>query len=286
MSDYETMLEYKQKSTDDLVKIALEQDEFDGYWNAVMVLHLRGNSEVFNKARELCLSENDNAKVLGVDILGQLGFPGRPFADESSEILLDLLNKEASNDVFKAIAAANMNLGNHDLRLVQPLIRMKSDEDAEIRSSVAIGLSGYEAHAAIETLIELSSDPDSGVRDSAVFYGLSFLCGLDTPAIRDALLVRIDDEDAVIRAEAILGLANLKDKRAIEPLIKELQEQSKEFLTYDYLIDAALNLADERLCQSLIEFKKEYDIEEYQSLDDALIACGCVEEKNEVMPKF
>ncbi|MHB1456337.1 MAG: HEAT repeat domain-containing protein [Armatimonadota bacterium] len=272
-------INYKQKSTDDLIKIALESDDLTRYFDIVTILSSQGTSEVFARARELCFSENDNAKIMGLDILGQLGFPGRPFADESSEILLDLLYKEPSNDVFKAIAVANMHLENHDLRLVQPLIRMKSHEDAEVRRSVAIGLSGYEDHAAIETFIELSSDPDSGVRDSAVFYGLSFLCGLDTPEIRDALLMRIDDEDAVIRAEAILGLANLKDKRAIEPLIKELQEQSKEFLVYDYLIDAALNLADERLCPSLIKFKKECDIEEYPSLDDALIACGCVEER-------
>ncbi|MHB1456338.1 MAG: HEAT repeat domain-containing protein [Armatimonadota bacterium] len=283
MSDYNTTLEYRKKTTDELVKVALEQEDFNDYWNAVMVLHLRGTLEVFDSARELYLSEDENKRVLGIDILGQLGSPDRPFITESTEILLYMLSKETSPLILSAIATAIGQSANHDPRFVQPLIRLKPHEDAELRKCAAFGLSGYEDPAAIEAVIELSSDPDRDVRDYATHFGLDNLCGPDTPEIRDALIKRLDDEDDEIRSEAILGLAHRKDERVIQPLIKEIKRQSETDMVYDYIFEAAWDMADERLYPTLMEFKEKRG-GGFPSFDDALIACGCVEEKNEISP--
>jgi HEAT repeat protein len=189
-----------------------------------------------------------------------------------------MLNKETSPIILSAIATAVGQLNNHDLRFVQPMIRLKTHEDAELRKCVAFGLAGYEDPAAIKAIIELSSDSDRDVRDYATHFGLDNLCGPDTPEIREALIKRLDDEDDEIRSEAILGLAHKKDDRVIQPLIKEIQKQSEADIVFDYIFEA-----DERLYLSLIEFKEKHSVD-FPWLNDALAACGCVKEKNEILP--
>lgn len=266
---------YDNTPTDELIRDALAADDFDCYWDTVMALHMRGSTEVFEEAKDLCASVDEDAKVLGADILGQLGTPERPFASVSTEILLDMLNDETSPIVLSAVAMAIGQLWNHDPRAVQPLVRLSAHEDADVRKSAAFGLSGYHDQTAVDAIIELSSDPDRDVRDIATHFGLDSLCGPDTPGIHEALLRRIDDEDAEIRAEALLGLAHRNDDRVIEPLINELQKQSSQEVVYDYLFEAAFDMADQRLCPALLDFKVKRGAN-YPYLEDALIACGCV----------
>jgi HEAT repeat protein len=64
----------------------------------------------------------------------------------------------------------------------------------------------------------LAADEDSDVRDWATF-GLAQQITLDTPAIREVLARRLTDSDDDTRAEAIVGLAERGDERAVAPLV-------------------------------------------------------------------
>ena len=83
------------------------------------------------------------------------------------------------------------------------------------------GLSCLDDPEAIAGLIELSRDAATNVRDWATF-GLGSMTEADTPELRAALLARVTDDDPETRGEALIGLANRRDERAIEPILHEL----------------------------------------------------------------
>lgn len=74
------------------------------------------------------------------------------------------------------------------------------------------------AEANLGRLIELTRDPDRGNRDWATL--LLSQEGGDAPIVRAALLHAANDEDDVVRAEAILGLAS-RDPAVALPFVQE-----------------------------------------------------------------
>lgn len=244
----------------------------DAYWNIVEVLRYRGNYEVFEAASKLCESKNPKFRELGVQILAQLGTPKKSFPDESGIILLKLLENEEDINVVIAIAFAFGHL--KDSRGVAPLVKLKNHFCADVRESVVFGILGQEDELAINALIELCADEDEGVRNWATF-GLGDMIETDTQAIRDALFQRVVDEkgdtdlEAEIRGEALLGLAKRKDRRVINPLIKELSG--------DYVgklpVEAAREIGDSSLYPVLIELKEWWGMNS-ELLQEAIKNCS------------
>jgi HEAT repeat protein len=70
----------------------------------------------------------------------------------------------------------------------------------------------------VRALIVLSGDADPTVRDWATF-ALGVQIERDSTEVRDALAVRLADEDVNTRDEAIRGLAVRGDTRAVEPAL-------------------------------------------------------------------
>ena len=137
---------------------------------------------------------------------------------------------------------------------------------------VARGLGSTEGPETEAALIALSHDDDPDVREWATF-GLSlqitYAEGSADPAVRDALLARLTDEDEATREEALLALAELRDERVIAPLIAELR--SGAFT--NRLIWAIGNLGDSRFCAGLQELREWWT--DSAEVDRALAACGC-----------
>ena len=73
------------RTVEELVSLALSEQDENAAWDVVSILHLRGTHEVFDAARSLCQSCCDAEQTLGVNILGQLGVPDHSFPDESVE---------------------------------------------------------------------------------------------------------------------------------------------------------------------------------------------------------
>lgn len=224
-------------------------------WHNVTALHSRGDEETFLAASQLSGSSEPIERILGADILGQLGagegvaVKDRPYRGRCVETLLGHVAAERDPRVLEAIAIAFGHLG--DARCAPALHPLRGHPDPEVRHGVASGLLGLDDDLAVETLIQLSQDEAAHVRDWATF-GLARQIERDTPDVRDALLARLDDPDEDTRAEALAGLGRRGDARAVDPLIAELEETT-EASDPGVLMDALLALAtrtrDQRLCR-------------------------------------
>lgn len=270
------------RSTEDLIKTAVEKnasgtdedDEayWDEYWDAILILHNRPTREVFEAAQHLCESYNAIEREVGVDVLRELGYPERPFLDESVGILIALLEHEGNVDVLSAIGMALHFL--KDRRVILPLITLKNHPDKDVRFGVVYGLLTHDNEAAIDTLIELMSDEDSHVRDWATF-GIGTQISTDTEKIRDALVARLNDPHPDIRAEAISGLAARKDPRVIDAIVEALEAGLPNDYAGGQILDAIEEVAYPRLYPHLIKAKENWTNPDWSSrvLDDAIAKC-------------
>lgn len=252
-------------STQQIIELALNEKDEDARWNLVVILHRRGNEEVFNAAKKLCESGIPNQIALGADVLGQLGFAELPFKKESIPILLSLTDKVKDIDALQSITMA---LGRmEDEKTIAKILVLKGHENEDIRSAVVHGLLTIEQDEAIKALIELSDDTDEDVRNWATF-GLGSQISIDSEEIRDALFQRLNEKDHEIRGEALVGLAIRKDERVIKPLLKELSRKSISVLS----VEAAAEIGDERLCESLLKLEDWWDIDK-ELLERAIKNC-------------
>jgi HEAT repeat protein len=92
--------------------------------------------------------------------------------------------------------------------------------------------------AAIEVLLKLTADTDADVRDWATF-GVGVQGDGDSNEIRDALMLRLADQDQDTREEAILALAKRKDRRVLPALLKLLRTPSGRAIeAASFMLDA------------------------------------------------
>jgi HEAT repeat protein len=257
------------RPTEELVRLAIAEDDEDARWNLIGTLQLRGTREVLDAAASLIRSTNIRERQAGVDILAQLGAGEQPFAEDRFNLLAEALSKETDADVLQAIAIAFGHL--RDPRCIDLVLPLASHPDCDVRYGVVHSLSGLNDPRAIAALINLSADEDEDIRDWATF-GLGTLTEVDTPELREALCSRLADGCLDARAEAIAGLARRKDLRALEPVLEELSLESVDELA----IEAAEELADLRLLHALLALKDRWSVErdgEIIYLEKAIAAC-------------
>ena len=256
------------RSIEELVRLALTEQDEDAAGEAVTILHHKGSREVLESATRLCASDSADERQLGANILGQLGMPDRTFPNECFEILAAMLAKETDPNVLECIGVAFGHL--EDPRAIQLLLPLKSHANSDVRFGVVLGITGYNRPDAIGVLIELSRDSEESVRDWATF-ALGTVIPADTPEIREALFARLSDRHDETRGEALVGLALRKDERVIEPLISDLSSGNAGRLT----LEAAEALGDPRLYPVLVELKSccPTDATNAALLGDALASC-------------
>ena len=127
---------------------------------------------------------------------------------------------------------------------------------------------GKHADANLRRLIEMTRDEHTANRDWATL--LLAQQELDTPEIRKALLAAAEDESDIVRAEAILGLAQ-RDKALALPLVQ--RELSGEHVPYP-LFEAAIVMAHPSLAADLRAFAEPCGDASLDGLAiDALRAC-------------
>lgn len=258
--------EIEVNTLDELIALALNSySDEERYEELLGKLRSIATLEMFNKAKALSSCEESNRRILGVQILCQLG-KGKPkFVKQSSKILLSMLPYEVHPGVIASIA---WGLGHLDAKDREAsLIKLKSHPDAEVRLGVVGGLQGIEAEAVTQTLIELSRDIDSEVRSWATF-ALGSQISTDSPDIRQALYDRLSDEDEETHCEAIWGLAQRKDLRVIDYLVERLLSDS---LIFDDLI-AAEAMGVPKLLPALISLRGR-QFEGADLLENAIRIC-------------
>ena len=231
------------RPTGALVKAALDPEQVERRWDVVAVLHARGSEAEFEAAVALAEEADPEARRLGADILGQLGWSDRAFLAESVPLLIGLLGDPEA----MVIASAATALGHRgDPSAIAPLSALIAHEDFEVRYGVVHGLTGHEDEQAVAALIELSRDEAEGIRDWATF-ALAVQIDWDSPELLDALRARLDDEDNVTRGEAMVGLGRRRCETTLGLLMEELGREDLEAV----FLDAAEAFADPRLLPGL-----------------------------------
>jgi hypothetical protein len=127
---------------------------------------------------------------------------------------------------------------------------------------------GEQAEHNLTRLIEMTRDEHTANRDWATM--LLAQEEIDTLEVREALLVAAHDEDNVVRAEAILGLAR-RDRMLALPLVRDALSGEEACMA---LFEAAALVADPSLIEALEPWVEPSD---YDYLDrlarEALEAC-------------
>ena len=274
LTDYKAIRKrLKRKSTPELIRIALTlNDEEDNQgWAAISTLHERPTRNVFEAAKQLCASDDPIKRRTGIYILAQLGWPTRPFLEQTLEIFFHLIDTEQDSSVLSAIGSGLGHI-SPEPRKVTPLLKLKNHCDVLVRLDVVFGLLCEEDDLAIQALIELSTDEDEVVRDWATF-GLGSQTELNTPQIREALYQRAIDfsDDGYASGEGLVGLVNRNDERVFALTLKRLQLSNPNTL----VLEAAKVLADSRLYSALVKLRDDPEYGDFEKcyLEAAITAC-------------
>jgi alpha-D-ribose 1-methylphosphonate 5-triphosphate synthase subunit PhnI len=151
-------------------------------------------------------------------------------------------------------------------------VRERHEPDSEfLKAVLSETLSLSEDDSAIENLQQLISIMHTGTiadRDWAAF--LLGQTDIDTFEVREALLLAATDADPMVRAEAILALANRDRQLALSFVKKELSGEN----VYVPIFEAAEVIADASLIDDLRCFTEpsgDRSLDEYAA--NALAAC-------------
>ncbi len=194
------------------------------FWENVRELRKRPNKEVYNQAFKFANSESEKEKIIGIYVLAQLGFDPRFQQDKTVDLYFKLLENEKSPKVISAILSSiSHNNENLNEKQISILIEFKTHKFVNVRFELTLAISCLENENAIKTLIELSNDKDSDIRNWATF-GIGTQLDNETEEIGIALWNRVPDKDESTRLEAISGLAKRKDKKIKEVLKTELKK--------------------------------------------------------------
>ncbi len=122
--------------------------------------------------------------------------------------------------------------------------------------------------AVIAALLPMTTDPDDDVRDWACF-GLGQL-DADTPAARDALAARLDDEHDETRGEALVALGKTGDPRAMAAVTVRLQGDPATLSSLE--IQAAAELADPVLLPVLTRLEAAWEEDDDELAEELAFA--------------
>ena len=251
---------------------AIANQESDERWEIVRQLHARSDRATFDAACALARSADVNERILGIDILSQIGYAdNRPFHQDTLAILLASSEDEQSSATSAAITA----LGHlADPRSRSAVVRASTDASPDVRCAAATALPRVSgdppAPEVITALTRLTDDEDGDVRDWATF-GLGSQLDADSAAIRAALTARLHDESGDTAGEALLGLARRHDPLALRPLLASLQTDPGNLI-----VQAAAELGAREALPALLRLKAQGwgDGPDRAVLDQAIAACG------------
>ena len=255
---------------------AIDDRESHARWDLIGRLHRRTDRAAFEAALAAARSADPAARLVGLDVLGQIGYRAdRPYHEETLPVLIAEIDQARDDQLVEAAISAAGHLC--DVRALPAVLRHVGSPDDDVRFAVAAALPMLCDEAAtgpellVSALIELTQDTDSSVRDWATM-GLGGQLAADTPAVRDALAARLDDSAGDTAGEALIGLARRHDPRALAPLLAWLDDGPG-----DLIVEAAAALGAPEALPALLRLKAEgwQDGEPRPGiLDEAIEACG------------
>ncbi len=205
-------------------------------WENVHILRRRPSNKLFLICKALTESENSEKRILGINILAQMGLTKRPYLNETLEIYFNLLDIEKDSYVLMSLLYG-IGHNNNELNKTQieKLCSFSKTTDDLINEGLLHAVGFIKNSKAIDILINFTEHKYSYMRDWATFYlGQS---DSNSKKIKEALWKRINDKDENTKFEAIFGLAKRKDERIVEIIIKELKKRDFQNLLFDAILE-------------------------------------------------
>lgn len=206
-------------------------------WDHIQVLRSRPSEELFTRCIELTKSKEQKSRIIGIGILAQLGLPPRPFLKQTLKRYFDLLSIENDTEVLMTILYA---IGHNNDKLskeqIKKICSFSNSDNNLVREGLVFALLGINNLTAIETLIKLSSDKISEIRNWATF-GIGTQVERNNQNIRAALWDRVNDKHQETKLEAIIGLAKRKDSRVKELIKQKLIDGEYGTLLFEAIVE-------------------------------------------------
>ncbi len=206
-------------------------------WDNIIALRKRPSEELFLKCVELTKSDNTKIRKIGIDILAQLGLSPRPFLKETLKIYFELLEAETEPDVLMSLLYSfGHNNEELDKEQIEKICSFINNENNWVKEGLVYALLGIDNLTAIQTLVKLSSDKLSHIRNWATF-GLGTQIERNNKNIRETLWNRVNDKHQETKLEAIVGLAKRKDNRVNEIIKREIIDGEYGILLFEAILE-------------------------------------------------
>lgn len=207
-----------------------------------------------------------------------------PALGQEQEIDIDSLIADLTSGNSSVRMGAAQALGESgDERTLDPLIEALGDEEAMVRIAAGDGLSflasnGIASGRAVEPLVQALNDQDANVRVNVA----EALGDIKDPRAVDPLVYALNnDEDWGVRDQSVGSLGLIGDPRAIEPLIMALQDES-ETVRSSSALSLGRHFRDSRAVEPLIRALQEDDSPAVRW--NAVDSLGMLEDKRAVEP--
>lgn len=185
-------------------------------------------AEAIGPLLEALTDEDDEVRGSAASALSSI----REAKGRAVEPLLRLLQTDKSPRVRQCAAGTLGRLAWDQPRVIDALLAAMKDESALVRGGAVAGLSGCRkgSEKVIRAFLSALSDPADHVRREAV----RFLGKLREKRAVDPLIRMLrDDEDNLVRGQAAEALGNIGDKRAVEPLLEAMGRETEYFRRKD-----------------------------------------------------
>lgn len=222
---------------------------------AIFCLQILSGDDVFNLSMNLCHSRDNYKKKIGVTILSQMTMSYEKlrksfcFLENMFQLNKSVLIRASIINALGHFCKKDKHFENKFINLCTKVIH---DKSANVRCAIAAALSNINDNSTIPLLLCLLRDNNSDVKNWAAF-SINFN-QYDTEDIREEFVGMLLDTNDDIRIEVISGLAERKDERVLETIIKEL----KKDVIFDEIIIAAGNAGSKELLPILNELLNEF----------------------------
>lgn len=224
------------KNRNQLFETILKAKNKNLYWKIIFELRNFVDQEMVDQCFTLINSKEDKLKIIGIDILSQLGINREEFSKTLLQNIFRILPNTENEDLIHscliAIGHNNNNLSHKQLKVLE---NFKKSKSKDIRYALVFSIMSIEIQIAIDILIFLSKDKSPKVRDWAVFC-IGTQISNDNQQIRDVLFERCFDKDDQTKQEAIKGLSIRKDERVNEVILQELKSENFDSLLFDTIL--------------------------------------------------
>ena len=207
----------------DLLQNECSEEE---YWSFISRLRKLPCNEVYEKAIEFIKSDNKKDKIIGIDVLQQLGFNPRFKQEQTVKLHFELLEVHKTDVVTESLLyGIGHNNENLSQLQIDNLTQLDEFVDDDINQAYISALSGINNIKAIRKLIQFTNSKNSDIRNWSTF-GIGTQVEVDSEEIREALWKRVKDSNFETKSEAIYGLAKRKDYRIKSIIMSELKNES------------------------------------------------------------